>query len=74
MIPRSSYYKWLKHEESVIEIENKMLMAEIIKLYDEVDSIYDYRRMTMNLNQRLDKNFDLNRVYRLMRLSGNSQV
>ena len=74
MIPRSSYYKWLKREESVIEIENKMLMAEIIKLYEEVDGIYGYRRMTMNLNRRLGQIFNLKRVYRLMRLSGLQSV
>ena len=74
MIPRSSYYKWLKHEESVVEIENKMMMAEIIKLYEEVDGIYGYRRMTMNLNRRLGKKFNLKRVYRLMRLLGLQSV
>jgi putative transposase len=74
MIPRSSYYKWLKHEESAIQIKNKMLMTEIIKLYEEVNGIYGYRRMTMNLNRRLGRSFNLKRVYRLMRLSGLQSV
>ena len=74
MIPRSSYYKWLKREESVLEIENKMLMTEIIKIYEEVDGIYGYRRITMNLNRRLGQNFNHKRIYRLMRLSGLQSV
>lgn len=45
-------------------------MEKIIKLYEEVDGIYGYRRMTMNLNRRLGQVFNLKRVYRLMRLSG----
>lgn len=48
MIPRSSYYKWANREKSAQEIENRMLITEIVKLYDEVDGIYGYRRMTLN--------------------------
>ena len=61
-------------EESVLDIENKMLMAEIIKIYEGVDGIYGYRRMRLNLNRRLGKIFNLKRVYRLMRLSGLQSV
>ena len=74
MIPRSSYYKWVKREESVLETENKMLMTEIIKIYDEVDGIYGYRRMMMNLNRRLGQIYNHKRIYRLMRLSGLQSV
>ena len=74
MVPRSSYYKWLKSKESVLKIENKMLMVEIIKLYAEVDGIYGYRRITMNLNRRLGQIFNHKRIYRLMRLSGLQSV
>jgi putative transposase len=74
MIPRSSYYKWLKSEESVSETENKKLITEIIKIYEEVDGIYGYRRMTMNLNRILGQVINHKRVYRLMRLSGLQSV
>lgn len=74
MIPRSSYYKWTKREESVQETENTMLTAEIVKIYDEVDGIYGYRRMTLNLNHRLNKNFNHKRIYRLMRLASLQSV
>ncbi|MCM1989280.1 IS3 family transposase [Oceanirhabdus seepicola] len=74
MISRSSYYKWLGRKESVLEVENKKLIEEIIKIYDEVDGIYGYRRMTMNLNRRLGKIFNHKRIYRLMTLSGLKSV
>ena len=53
-IPRSSYYKWLTREGSVLESENKILMKEIIKIYNKVNEIYGYRRITMNLNRELE--------------------
>jgi len=74
MIPRSSYYKWVKREETALETENKMLMTEIIKIYEEVDGIYGYRRMMMNLNRRLGHIYNHKRIYRLMRLSGLQSV
>lgn len=74
MVPRSSYYKWLKREATVMEIENKMIMTEILKIYKEVDGIYGYRRMTLNLNRRLGQVFNLKRIYRLMRLLGLQSV
>jgi transposase InsO family protein len=74
MISRSSYYKWLTRKESVQETENKLLTLEIIKLYEEVNGIYGYRRMTMNLNRRLGQKFNHKRVYRLMQFSGLKSV
>lgn len=74
MIARSSYYKWTTRRESILEAENKMLITEIIKIYEEVDGIYGYRRITMNLNRRLDQNFNHKRIYRLMKLSGLESV
>lgn len=43
-------------------------------LYEEVDGIYGYRRMTMNLNRRLDKTFNHKRIRRLMRITGLQSV
>ncbi|NRT86746.1 IS3 family transposase [Clostridium beijerinckii] len=39
-----------------------MLVEEIIKIYEDVDGIYGYCRMTMNLNRRLDQNFNHKRI------------
>jgi putative transposase len=74
IIPRSSYYKWLKRKGSILECENKILAEEILKIYKKVDGIYGYRRMTMNLNRQLNKNYNYKRIYRLMRLSGLQSV
>lgn len=59
----------MKREESALEIENKILITEIIKLYETVGGIYGYRRMTMNLNRKLGQVFNHKRIYRLMRIS-----
>jgi putative transposase len=74
MIPRSSYYKWTKRKESVQETENRMLIIEIVKIYNEVDAIYGYRRMTLNLNRSLGRNINHKRIYRLMKLASLQSV
>ncbi|NSB44413.1 transposase InsO family protein [Clostridium saccharoperbutylacetonicum] len=74
MISRSSFYKWANHEKSTLENENKMLVDEIIKIYEDVDGIYGYRRMTMNLNRKLGENFNHKRIYRLMKVAGLQSV
>ena len=66
-IARSSYYKWLNKEDSNREKENKVLTDEIIKIYDEVNGIYGYRRIKLNLEIRLNKIINLKRIYRLMK-------
>ena len=70
MVSRSAYYKWKNRAESALEAENKRLISEMIMLYEEVDGIYGYRRLTMNLNRKLNKTFNHKRIYRLMRIMG----
>ena len=43
------------------------LLEEIIRLYSEVKGIYGYRRMTLNVNSRLKRNYNHKRIYRLMK-------
>lgn len=74
MVSRPAYYKWKNRAESFLEAENKLLIAEMITLYEEVEGIYGYRRMTMNLNRKLDKKFNHKRIYRLMRIAGLQSV
>jgi putative transposase len=38
-------------------------------LHEEVDGIYGYRRMTLNMNRKFDQNFNHKRIYRLMKIS-----
>lgn len=40
----------------------------MINFYEEVNGIYGYRRITMNLNHKLNKSYNHKRIYRLMRL------
>ncbi|MBU5437498.1 IS3 family transposase [Tissierella sp. MSJ-40] len=67
-IARCSYYKWLNREKTEREKENEVLIKEMINFYEEVNGIYGYRRITMNLNHKLNKSYNHKRIYRLMRL------
>ncbi|MDO7204700.1 IS3 family transposase [Paraclostridium bifermentans] len=48
-------------------MENEVIKNEIIKIYDKVNGIYGYRRMTMNINRSLKKIYNHKRIYRLMK-------
>ncbi|MGN6618841.1 MAG: IS3 family transposase [Ilyomonas sp.] len=73
-IQRSSYYKWLNRTISENEKLNEEILEEIKRLYDKVNGIYGYRRMTMNLNRILSKSINHKRVYRLMSIAGIQSV
>jgi putative transposase len=73
-IARSSYYKWLHHTPSENEKWNEEILEEIKGLYEKVDGIYGYRRMTMNLSRTLSKPINHKRVYRLMKITGIQSV
>ena len=44
-----------------------MIVKELVDLYTEVQGIYGYRRMTMNINRKLGKKYNYKRIYRLMK-------
>jgi transposase InsO family protein len=44
-----------------------VILKEMIYLYTEVQGIYGYRRMTMNINKTLNKQYNHKRIYRLMK-------
>ncbi|MFP5116490.1 IS3 family transposase [Bacillaceae bacterium C204] len=73
-IQRSSYYKWLNRTPPENEKRNEEILEEIKRLYEKVDGIYGYRRITMNLNRTLPKSINHKRVYRLMRIAGIQSV
>ena len=66
-IARASYYKWLNRSESEKDKENKIILAEVINLYSEVNGIYGYRRITLNINRKLNSKYNHKRIYRLMK-------
>lgn len=69
-VSRAGYYKWLKHEPSAREIENRQILEELRSVHLEVKGIYGYRRMGMNLRRRFDRHINHKRVYRLMEAGG----
>lgn len=73
-IARSAYYKWLNKVPTKRELENQKLMEEMVRLYNEVDGIYGYRRLKMNLSRKLQKPYNHKRIYRLMKLLGLKSV
>lgn len=66
-IARSSYYKWLNRHDTLRDKENCVLLEEIIKIYSEVNGIYGYRRIMLNVNRRLNSQYNHKRIYRLMK-------
>lgn len=65
-ICRAAYYKWLNRNETIIEKENKKIVTAILNLYSKVNGIYGYRRIALNLNRTMKKNYNLKRIYRIM--------
>lgn len=66
-VARSAYYKWLSRTESEKDKENKVILNAMIQLYNEAQGIYGYRRMKLNINRILGKEYNHKRIYRLMR-------
>lgn len=66
-INRRSYYKWLNRALSAREKENEELKNYILEIYNSVNGIYGYRRITMNINRQLGINYNPKRIYRLMK-------
>lgn len=71
---RSAYYKWIKRPISKHEAENSAIIPTMIEIYNSEKGIFGYRRLTMNLNKKLESNFNHKRIYRLMRLIGMQSV
>lgn len=53
--------------ESESDKKNAMILEEMIRIYTDVHGIYGYRRMTMNINRNLGKQYNHKRIYRLMK-------
>lgn len=73
-IARSAYYKWLRRKPSKRELENLEIMKEMVQLYNEVNGIYGYRRLALNLNRRFSMTYNYKRFYRLMKILGLKSV
>lgn len=73
-VHRSGYYKWLNRKASLREQRNQQLIQAMLLLYDKVEGIYGYRRLTMNLRRQTKQPINHKRVYRLMKLAGIQSV
>ena len=71
---RSSYYKWLRRDQSEQEAKDKELIDHMCLLYQESNGIYGYRRMQLNLKRRFSLHCNKKRVYRVMRAIGMKSV
>jgi transposase InsO family protein len=71
---RSSYYKWLRRDQSVQEVKDAELINRICELYQESNGIFGYRRMQMNLKRRFNLHCNKKRIYRVMRAIGMKSV
>ena len=69
-ICRQAYYKWKTKEIT----ENEKLSDIIKEIYNEVNGIYGYRRMTMNVIVKTGEVINHKRIYRLMNKLGLSSV
>lgn len=51
-----------------------MILTALTQLYTDVKGIYGYRRMTMNINRKLNKRYNHKRIYRLMQSANMKSV
>ena len=71
---RSSYYKWLRRDNSIQEAKDKKLVDLMCILHQENNGIFGYRRMQMNLKRRFNLHCNKKRIYRVMRAIGMKSV
>ncbi|MDP4105976.1 MAG: IS3 family transposase [Bacillota bacterium] len=68
-ISRAAYYKWLKRTPSAQELQNEEIIKAMKAIHEDVDGIYGYRRMTLNINRKFEQTFNHKRIYRLMKVA-----
>ncbi|GAE95499.1 mobile element protein [Gracilibacillus boraciitolerans JCM 21714] len=74
MVTRAAYYKWVNRLPTEREIQNKELIKAMTDLHEEVEGIYGYRRLKMNMNRQFKKKFNHKRIQRLMKVAGIKSV
>ena len=69
-VSRSGYYAWRKRHPSLRDKENQQLLDEIRRIHEEYRQVYGGRKMTQELNKRMDKPVNHKRVERIMKENG----
>ncbi|MCE4043976.1 IS3 family transposase [Lysinibacillus fusiformis] len=68
----ATYYKWVNCKPVARELENEQLVESIQHLYRQVDGIYGYRRITMTIKRKREKEglekVNKKQIYRLMQI------
>ena len=71
---RSSFYKWLRRDQSEQDRKDKELIDRMCQLQQEANGIFGYRRMQLNLERRFSLRCNKKRVYRVMQAIGMRSV
>ena len=69
-VSRAGYYKWLNRVPSESEKRLRRLMELIHEVYESVQGIYGYRRITIYLNYYRNAKVNHKCIQRLMKLMG----
>lgn len=69
-LSHSSYYKWLKRQETSLEKENYDISRLILDYDNKFNHILGYRRMTLFINRLNHKNYNKKRIRRIMKMLG----
>lgn len=69
-VSRSGYYAWHKRHPSLRDMENRHLLEEIRRIHKEYRQVYGSRKMTRELDNRMDKPVNHKRVERIMKENG----
>jgi len=73
-ISRQAAYQYKGRKIPKREIENERIALEIARIYDANDGIYGYRQIQLLVNRTLDSNYNVKRIYRLMKRMGLKSV
>lgn len=67
-VSSSGYYKWRNRGQSKSELENEMLGKEIRRIFEESDRTYGVVRIQYALKRELDKQVNIKKIRRMMRI------
>ena len=69
-VSKSGYYVWRKHSKSLRCIENEALRKEIIRIHGASRNTYGSRKITHEINWKLEKLVNHKRIEHIMRENG----
>ena len=69
-VSKSGYYAWRKHSKSLRSIKDESLLKEIIRIHGASHGTYGGRKITHEINRRLENPVNHKRVERIMRENG----